>query len=148
ESTKEPLEGRVWFDYAGQLGPEVSGQVIVGSTNKPAHIGRVLDDGSTQLYTYEYNGFGKVTKTIDPLGRIFTYKYEENGIDLVEVRQTRAGQSELLLQRPYNAQHLPLSDRDAAGQITTYIYNARGQVLTITTPRGDTTIFHYDDTSH
>lgn len=52
ESVKEPLEGRVWFDYAGQG----TNGIIVGSTNKPAHVGRVLDDGTTQLYTYEYNG--------------------------------------------------------------------------------------------
>jgi len=51
ESIKEPLEGRLWYDYVGQS----SGSIFVGSTNKPAHVGRVLDDGSTQLYTYEYN---------------------------------------------------------------------------------------------
>ena len=53
ESTKEPLEGRVWYDYAGQ--PSSHGSLVVGSTNKPTHVGRVLDDGTTQLYTYEYN---------------------------------------------------------------------------------------------
>lgn len=82
ESVKEPLEGRVWFDYAG-----VGNSIFVGSTNKPAHVGRVLDDGSTQLYTYEYNGFGNVTKMIDPVGRTFSYTYAENGIDLLESRQ-------------------------------------------------------------
>ena len=101
---------------------------MVGSTNKPAHVGRVLDDGSTQLYTYEYNGFGNVTKTMDPVGRTFSYIYAENGIDLLEVRQTRAGQSALLSQMTYNARHLPLTSKDAAGQMTTYTYNPRGQI--------------------
>lgn len=67
ESVKEPLEGRVWYDYAGQKGASFA-SITVGSTNKPAHVGRVLDDGSTQLYTYEYNGLGNIVKQLDPLG--------------------------------------------------------------------------------
>lgn len=42
--------------------------------------------GSTQLYTFEYNNFGKVTKMIDPVGRMFSYIYDANGKDL-EMRQ-------------------------------------------------------------
>ncbi len=142
ESVRQPLEGRVWNDYAGQSSS--NGPIIVGSTSKPAHVGRVLDDGSTQLYAYEYNDFGNVTKTIDPVGRTFSYIYADNGIDLLEVRQTRAGQNELLSQTTYNSQHLPLTKKDAAGQTTTNTYNARGQLLTETNARGDTTTTHYD----
>jgi RHS repeat-associated protein len=142
ESIKEPLEGRVWYDYAGQSTSD--GPLIVGITNQPAHIGRVLDDSSTQLYTYEYNELGNVTKTIDPVGRTFSYIYAENGIDLLETRQTRAGQNELLSKVTYNAQHLPLTSKDAAGQTTTYTYNARGQMLTATTAKNETTTYHYD----
>ena len=123
----------------------VFASITVGSTNKPAHVGRVLDDGSTQLYTYEYNGFGNVTKMIDPVGRTFSYIYDEaNGIDLLETRQTRAGQNELLSKMTYNAQHLPLTSTDAAGQMTTYTYNARGQVLTKTNAKNETTTYIYD----
>ena len=150
ESVKDPLEGRVWFNYADQSDPSnpSNDSIIVGSSNKPAHIGRVLDDGSTQLYTYEYNGFGNLTKTIDPVGRTFSFIYAENDIDLLETRQTRAGQKELLSQTTYNAQHLPLTSKDAAGQTTTYTYNARGQLSTITNALGDTTTYHYDDNGY
>jgi RHS repeat-associated protein len=144
ESLKEPLEGRVWYDYAGQSGSSF-GSIDVGSTNKPAHVGRVLDDGTTQLHTYEYNDFGNVTKMIDPLGRTFTYIYAENGIDLLEIRQTRAGQSELLARTTYDTRHLPLASTDAAGQTTTYTYNDRGQVLTRTNAKNETTTYVYDD---
>ena len=41
ESFKEPLESRVWYDYTDQSSP--NGPIQVGSTNKPAHVGRVLD---------------------------------------------------------------------------------------------------------
>jgi YD repeat-containing protein len=145
ESVKGPLEGRAWFDYAGQVG----GSIFVGSTNKPAHVGRVLDDGSTQLYTYEYNGFGNVTREVDPIGRTFSYSYAETGvgagIDLLEIRQTRAGQSELLSKMTYNTQHQPLTSADAAGQVTTYTYNDRGQMLTRTNAKNEEITYRYDD---
>ena len=115
-----------------------------GPNNQPSHVGRVLDDGSTQLYTYTYDGFGHVIKAVDPLGRTISYLYAANGIDLLEVRQTRAGNNELLSRTTYNAQHLPLTMTDAAGQTTTYTYNARGQVLTTTNAKSETTTHAYD----
>jgi RHS repeat-associated protein len=139
ESMKEPLEGRVWYDYAGQ-----SSTIAIGPTTRPAHIGRVLDDGSTQLYTYGYNAFGKITNSIDPVGRTLAYLYATNGIDLLEIRQTRGANNELLFKATYNSQHRPLTVTDAAGQTTTYTYNVRGQLLTATNPRNETTTFTYD----
>ncbi len=145
ESFKAPLENRVWYDYDGQGSVEDS-SIWSGSTNKPAHVGRVLDDGSTQIYTYEYNEFGNVTKTVDPVGRTMSYGYDpNNGIDLLEVRQTRAGQSELLSATTYNDQHLPVARMDAAGQTTKYEYNSFGQITKEIKPNGDTTEYLYKD---
>jgi len=92
ESSKEALEGRVYYDYMGQPGA----YSVAGANNRPMHVGRVLDDGSTQLYTYGYDGLGNLTNSIDPVGRTFSYVYDTNGIDLLEIRQTRAGNNELL----------------------------------------------------
>ena len=142
ESTKAPLEGRVWYDYAGQT--TSNGSIVIGSTSRPTHTGRVLDDGSTQLYYREYNDFGNVTKAVDPVARTLSYRYDANGIDLLETRQTRAGQSELIRQTTYNAQHQPLTSTDQAGQVTTFTYNARGQLATVTDPLGHTTSYQYD----
>jgi YD repeat-containing protein len=139
ESSKEALEGRVWYDYAGQPQP-----YIVGTTDKPTHVGRVLDDGSTQLYTYAYDSFGHVINSIDPVGRTFSYIYATNGIDLLEARQTRAGNNELLSRTTYNAHHLPLTTVNVAGQTNTYTYNSFGQLLTQTNPKNETTTYTYD----
>lgn len=139
ESTKEALEGRVWYDYPGQASPG-----SVGNNNLPTHVGRVLDNGTTQLSTYAYDGFGHVTNSIDPVGREISYVYSTNGIDLVEVRQTRAANNELLSRTTYNTQHRPLTQTDAAGQTTTNTYNARGQLLTTTNPKNETTSYTYD----
>lgn len=139
ESLKEPLENRVWFYYGGH--PSV---LSASTVNRPTHIGRVLEDGQTQLYRFGYNSFGNVTNTIDPLGRMFSFVYASNGIDLLEVRQTRAGNNELLARATYNSQHRPLTVTDAAGQTTTFSYNARGQVLTETNPKGEPLSYSYD----
>lgn len=140
ESIKEPLERRVWFNYPGQNSPYAA----VGSSDQPTKIGRVLDDGSTQLYTYAYNRLGHLTNSIDPLGRELSYVYATNAIDLLEVRQTQGANNELLSRTTYNSQHRPLTLTDAAGHTTTNTYNSRGQLLTTTNPKGETTTCTYD----
>ena len=144
ESTKEPLERRIWYNYPGQVAPYLT----VGTSDLPTRVGRVLDDGSTQLYTYAYNSFGHVTNSVDPLGRELSYIYATNGIDLLEVRQTRGANNELLFRAAYNNQHRPLTVTDAVGQTTTNTYNARGQILTSTNPKNETTTFAYDATGY
>jgi RHS repeat-associated protein len=143
ESMKQPLEGRVWFDYPGQTIGN-----IIGSNTAPTHIGRVLDDGATQLYTYAYNRFGNATNSMDPLGRALSMTYDTNGIDLLEVRQTRDGNSELLSKLTYNSQHRPLTATDAAGQTTALTWNSRGQLLSITDAKNETTTYTYDSNGY
>jgi len=103
-----------------------------------------LDDGTTQLYTFAYNPFGNMTNAVDPIGRSKTFIYDTNGIDLLEVRQTRLGQNELLAKVTYNSQHRPLTYTDPSGHTMTYTYNPRGQLLTVTDPLSETTTCAYD----
>ncbi|HEX4662635.1 MAG TPA: hypothetical protein VH144_03400, partial [Candidatus Saccharimonadales bacterium] len=138
ESSKLPLENRVWNEYPGNAGLQT------GTSNKPSKIGRVLDDGATQLYKYEYNSFGNKTKVTDPAGRITAYVYDTSGIDLLEVRQQTGGINELLARYTYNSQHEPLTATDAAGQTIIYTYNAAGQIHTITNAKSETTTYNYD----
>ena len=140
ESVKEPLENRVWYSYAGQSAPSHT----VGNTDQPSRVGRVLDDGTTQLYSYAYNEFGHVTEVTDPIGRKLRLVYATNGIDLLEVRQVRGVNDELLFRATYTTQHRPVTLTDAAGQTTVITYNARGQLLTQTNPKNETTTYTYD----
>jgi RHS repeat-associated protein len=137
-SDKEPLENRIWYTYAGQ--PDYQ---HVGSTTKPSQIARVLGDGSTQLSQFDYNSLGRTTKTTDPVGRVMTYVYDPNNIDLLEIRQTRGTNNELQRKFTYNALHEPLTDTDAAGQATTFTYNAQGLVLTRNNAKNETTTYAY-----
>jgi YD repeat-containing protein len=138
-SDKAALENRVWHQYAGQ--PDAN---HAGPTANPIQSARVLDDTSTQLYQYEYNSLGNLTKETDPKGRVFSYVYDANGIDLLEKRQTRGANNELLASYTYNSQHEPLTATDAARETTTYTYNSYGQLRTATNAKNEITTYAYD----
>jgi len=143
-STKMPLENRVWYEYDGATGDAIH----TGATNLPVKIGRVLDDGTTQLYKYEYNAYGKVTKVTDPIGRITAYVYDTNGIDLLEVRQQTGGINELLASYSYNGQHLPLTATDASRQPTIFSYTTAGQIHTIENAKHEVSTYNYDSNGY
>lgn len=137
-SKKQPLENRIWFTYLGQ--PDYQ---HAGPSANPSQVARVLADGTTQLSQYEYNGLGKTTKSTDAVGRVLSYTYATNQIDLLEIRQIRGTNNELLRKFTYNGLHEPLTDTDAAGQPTTYTYNAPGQILTRKNAKNETTTYAY-----
>ncbi|MGH9632040.1 MAG: RHS repeat domain-containing protein, partial [Bryobacteraceae bacterium] len=141
ESTKLPLENRVWYNYH----PQGQGVWTEGLLNKPTHIRRVLDDGSTQLTAFEYNRFGKVTRAIDPKGRETVFEYDpQNQIDLLRVKQKISGSEySVIAAYTYNTQHFPETYTDAAGQTTSFDYNNYGQLTQVTNPLGHVTKYEY-----
>jgi RHS repeat-associated protein len=143
ESVKMPLEGRVWFNYPGQ-GLTPNGATFAGTNNLPSKIARVLDDGTSQLFQFDRNKYGNITKYTDPAGRTFSYTYATNDIDLLEVRETRGTNNQLLVRFTYNAQHLPLIAVDIAGRTNQYFYNAYGQLTNFVNALHQSTALTYD----
>lgn len=141
-SEKAALENRVWYSYAGQ-----SDTNHVGLMASPSQVARILDDGTTQLWQYQYNSIGKMTQSIDPILRKMNYDYAANNIDLLMVRQTTGGANELLRTLTYNSLHEPLTDKDAAGQTTTYTYRAdgHGQIDHVLNAKNERTDYAYGD---
>jgi len=144
ESVKYPLEHRIWFSYQNQ--PYT---FFAGIYAQPIAIGRVLDDGSTQLsqFAYDTAGYFNLTQAIDPLGRTTSFTYAANHVDLTAIAQTTASGSQTIARFTYNGAHRPLSYTDAAGQTTSYGYNAAGQLTSVTNPLGQTTSYKYDSSS-
>jgi len=141
ESVKQPLENRVWYDYPGE---PVSYQLGTQTINRPSAVSRVLDNGTSQTSYYSYNPMGRVTNSIDPIGRNFTYVYATNNIDLLQVIMTSNGRNELQSSITYNSQHRPLLFTDTSGQTTTNTYNSRGQILSTTDPLSEMTTYNYN----
>jgi YD repeat-containing protein len=145
ESVKLPFENRVWFYYQGQQQPGFNNTDGLGMLDTPSLIGRVMDDGSTQLFQNSYNTLGHLTQATDPVGRTRRYLYDTNNIDLLEVQQaTGVASEESLGHATYNAQHQRLVATDAAGQQTRMTYNAAGQRLTLKDAKNQTTTYIYD----
>lgn len=138
QDEQRPLESRIKYKYLDQ-----AGITFAGTSALPTEITRELDDGSAQTYRYQYNDRGNVTESVDPAGRKFSFVYDTNEIDLLEVRSSNT--NELLAQFAYNSQHLPLIYTDAGGQTTTFTYNAQGQVTSVTNAKGEKTTFTYDE---
>lgn len=145
-SEKQALENRVWYTYDGQ--PDY---LHAGPSANPSSVARRLADNSTQLLQFEYNSLGKPTKTIDPVGRVMRYIYDNNQIDLLEIRQQTGSNNELLRKFTYDSlhqpPHMPVTETDAAGQVTTFTYNAQGQVLTRKNAKNETTTYAYGGTA-
>jgi RHS repeat-associated protein len=148
-SEKKALESRVWYTYPAQIDP-----AKVGSNALPTRIARILDGGVTQLSQYRYNEIGNPLTETDPIGRVKSYLYDTNNVDVLEVYQRNlAGPSldpdgqhaDKIAAYTYNSLHEPLTETDVAGQVTTYAYNTSGQILTRTNAKHETTKYTYGD---
>ncbi|MEO9061083.1 MAG: hypothetical protein ABI270_03455 [Nitrosospira sp.] len=139
ESEKLPLEARVWNAY-----PNQSASYFEGTAGTPIAIARMLDDDSTQVRTFTYNGIGKPLTATDPMGRKTSFTYAPNDIDLISIQQTTGSGPATVAAATYNSQHLPLTSTDASGKVTTYAYNTYGQVTSVTDPLGQVTRYTYD----
>lgn len=143
ESEKYPLENRVWFTYPDQSSS--GGAAVQGSLDKPTGVGRVLDDGSTQLVQAEYNVAGNITRRIDAVGRETVFEYDPTNIDIVRVKQrTSPTDFATIAEVSYNMQHLPVSFKGADGGTATFVRNRAGQLLQSTDPSGDVRKYEYD----
>ena len=91
-SVKKPLEGRIWYAYPGQTAGQ---EDTLNGSIQPSRIGRVLENGASQIVETTYNSQGSVLTKTDPLGRQTSYTYASNGVDLLEVRQTTGGMNDL-----------------------------------------------------
>lgn len=143
ESSKDPLEGRIWFTYPGQSSTDTYQE---GTNNLPATVARVLDDGSSQIYQYQYNNIGKVTRLIDPTNRITLFNYASNQIDLLSVQQEAGSTNNLqtLSAFIYNTNHQPLTTVDASGQTNAFAYNSNGQLIAMTNALDQVVTMLYD----
>jgi RHS repeat-associated protein len=143
-SVKKPLEARTWYAYPGQTAATARS---LGWLRKLSRIGRVLDDGSSQISETTYNSQGSVLTRTDPLGRQTTYTYGADGVTLTQVKQTGNGANDVLATYSnFTALKQPQTITDAAGQSTTVTYTSAGQVLTTTNAKQETTTYTYDST--
>jgi RHS repeat-associated protein len=148
ESIKAPLENRVWMHYPGSTAANID-----GTYNRPDYVGRVLDDGTSQVSAATYNlNFtqstvaGNQLSSTDAEGRTTLFAYASDNIDLATVQQLTAPSTYTTIATfsNYNSQHEPQTYTGADGQVWNYTYNVAGQLATVTDPRRGKTTYNYD----
>ena len=78
---------------------------------------------------------------------IFTQKYTADDLDVRYVRQKNGAALDVMTEVQYNVAyppHLPWKVIDAAGQTTTFTWNANGQILTITNALNEVVTYAYE----
>lgn len=151
QTSKRPLENRVWYSYLNQTQP-----LNTGVFNTPTATGRVLDDGSTQKTAEGFNT-GNIlnapyatTSVTDAAGRVTKINYTNTlFIDVSTVQQLTTSPSTystIATYGSYTAGHQPQTYTDAAGKVWSYTYNAAGQIKTVTDPASNVTTYNYDTT--
>src|ERR1044071_3750087 len=137
-----------WYDYWGKSGlvaTNCSGQSVTnyyseGSGAAPRFIAYLLADGSSHFGYAEYNRLGHATNTVStysiPTGvglRTNIFSYDANLIDLVGIN---GPSREMLATNTFNSWHAVLTNYDALGQCTTYLYNNSYQLIRTIGPTG------------
>jgi len=117
-SMKPPLENRTFCLYENQFA-----NWAVGTFPQPGVVTRSIQDqtgsAADQNYVYTHNALSNLLTATDPLGRVTTYTYDTNGIDLLTVQQG----NDTVEQFSYNSYHQPTSITDAASVVTNLSYS-------------------------
>lgn len=97
--------------------------------------------------TYQNNTLGHRTFSVDPNGRVMTYTYAANGIDLTQITEIQNNDSYMLGNWTYNSQHLPTQFIDGSARQWSYAYNSSGQMISQTDPNSNSTTLTYSGTT-
>ncbi len=103
----------------------------------------LIRGNQSKTTNFTYNTLGLVTQSVDPMNRTFSYVYDTNNIDLLQITETQRGDNFQIGAWTYNSQHRPLTYIDGSGQETQYGYNSSGQLTSITDANSNVTSLSY-----
>ena len=144
ESHKKPLENRTFYTYVGQT--DVSQP---GTNPWPTAAARLVknDVGSwvTQIYKYEYDDVGNVTKMTDPLGRVTLYEYDTNKQDRTAILVQSGSATQTVWSATYAGPGMPAAVTDASGETTSIAWHSTfKKPTTVTNPKSEVVTYTYD----
>jgi RHS repeat-associated protein len=142
-----PLENQTTNTYPGGS-VETPGYYIAGAINRPSSVTRTISGSTTQTWQYTYNSIGRMTQSIDPSGRTFSYTYDSSQINLIEKDQTLSSTPEINGIWSSFYYGLPQSYEDGSGQVWNYTYDYWGNLSTSTDPNGDVWTYTTDSNGY
>jgi RHS repeat-associated protein len=137
-----------WYDYAAKPYSDTQAQ---GTQSLPLLVARVLSDGTTSFARTDRDSWGNVVQETSTYAasagvalRTNQYIYSTNGVDLLTVTNALGV---MVSSNSYNGYHEVLSHLDALGQATTFTYNSKQQLTSVTFPTGQviTNLFGSDN---
>ena len=162
ESEVPPGESRVTYVHDGQISRQMLPTLDAARPwfRRTVSARLTVDgDASTEQFTrIAYSADGNPREVRDVAGRVRCLTWAGNGIDLLAVHARPCGSGSSSVTETDSAQrlermeyegdlHLPVRFTDAAGQVTRYVYNLRGQVLRVVRPDGRAADVVYDQGS-
>ncbi len=135
-------------------------KIFLSSTTSPNNITYTVGFYGTEVLTLDYqtaggeittwaqnNALGHRTFSVDPVGRVFSYTYAGNGIDLTQITEVQNTDSFMLGNWTYNGVHRPTQYIDGSARTWGYGYNGAGQITSMTDPNSNSTSLTYTGTS-
>lgn len=98
-------------------------------------------NGEGESFTFGYNDFRREATSLDEMGRLQRYIFDENGLPL-EITDSLGGK-ELYSYEDVNDPMLRTSVTNAMGYETLYSYDQDGNLVETTLPSGDTVTYSY-----
>lgn len=118
--------------------------VSYNSLSLPVEKSMFDEDGNLQSkMTFEYDGFGRMTKQTDLNGKFSTYTYDAVG-NVISTTSNISGTTSAITQYQYDQMNRLTKVTSPKGEETSYTYSLVGELLTITDPNGKVTQFQYD----
>lgn len=141
-SMKKPGQARVWFNYPFVDPNETSPDGAISGYQPSKTVTAVENETGATVWTMTqqtYNALGLPSITTDELGRRKRTIYETNAQDIKSIDVFVSGAWVPLKTFTYpnpNTLHLPSTTTDLSGLVTTFTYNAKGQVTKIQKSKG------------
>jgi RHS repeat-associated protein len=117
-------------------------EAAVGGGTEPAGLLATVTSPAGGVTTFAYDSAGDVMQTTDPLGMVTKYTYDALGRQLTQTQVSDSFMAGLTTSYTYDGQDRTLTETDppitdrvtglAHAQVTTYTYDADGDVLTTT----------------
>ena len=142
------VENTVIKDKNGNICSKMS--FVYNDALQPSEVKEYVDIAN-DVYTrttYEYDNFNNITKIVTygtgDEGIVVTYDYDELGRKIAEYTPKYAEDKSVGSTYTFNRGNLPLTVKDALGNVTYFAYDAYGNLIRTINPDGSISITEYD----
>ena len=151
-SKTDPLDNTTIFQYDGNgnvtLETDPYGNSIATTWNQTYNLPESRRDRNNVTQTWQYDQEGNLLQHTDGDHKIYMYTYSSTGErqTMTTPRGRMGGYTTSYTYDQYgNPDTVTEPDEDGTGSVTDYDHDVRGRRVAVTDPRGNKTVYTYDD---